>query len=275
MVFDSELCYMTIDSEKSYKLIFASNCRSCSESYFLTNCTTCNSCFDCDGLENASYFFQNQQLSKEEYLAKIASLNLNDFISSRSQRKQRTTILFSENCSGDHIRNSKDSTYCRDANTIENCKYCTWFSNSQHCYDIYSRGQNSEMCYESVAIGDGNYGVLCCANVDSNSRNVLYSMHCRSCKDCFGCCGLSEQQYCIFNKQYTKEEYENLVAKIITYMQETGERGEFFHPSLSPFGYNETVAQEYYPLEKNDPLLKRYQRSDYESPKPVSDKVIQ
>ena len=30
-------------------------------------------------------------------------------------------------------------------------------------------------------------------------------------------------------------------------MQETGERGEFFHPSLSPFGYNETVAQEYYP----------------------------
>lgn len=31
-------------------------------------------------------------------------------------------------------------------------------------------------------------------------------------------------------------------------MQETGERGEFFHPSLSPFGYNKTVAQEYYPL---------------------------
>jgi hypothetical protein len=31
-------------------------------------------------------------------------------------------------------------------------------------------------------------------------------------------------------------------------MQTTGERGEFFHPSLSPFGYNETVAQEYYPL---------------------------
>jgi len=32
-------------------------------------------------------------------------------------------------------------------------------------------------------------------------------------------------------------------------MIETGEWGEFFHPSLSPFGYNETVAQEYYPLQ--------------------------
>jgi hypothetical protein len=31
----------------------------------------------------------------------------------------------------------------------------------------------------------------------------------------------------------------------------TGERGEFFHPSLSPFGYNETVAQEYFPLSNN------------------------
>jgi hypothetical protein len=32
-------------------------------------------------------------------------------------------------------------------------------------------------------------------------------------------------------------------------MMSTGERGEFFHPSLSPFGYNETVAQEYYELQ--------------------------
>lgn len=31
----------------------------------------------------------------------------------------------------------------------------------------------------------------------------------------------------------------------------TGERWEFFHPSLSPFGYNETVAQEYYPLSQD------------------------
>jgi hypothetical protein len=33
-------------------------------------------------------------------------------------------------------------------------------------------------------------------------------------------------------------------------MQTTGEWGEFFDPSLSPFGYNETVAMEYFPLKK-------------------------
>ncbi|USN57470.1 MAG: hypothetical protein H6766_03385 [Candidatus Peribacteria bacterium] len=66
---------------------------------------------------------------------------------------------------------------------------------------------------------------------------------------CFGCDGLRNKEYCIFNQQYTKEEYNELAPKIIDHMKQTGERGEFFHPSLSPFGYNETVANEYYPVE--------------------------
>ena len=31
-------------------------------------------------------------------------------------------------------------------------------------------------------------------------------------------------------------------------MKKTGEWGEFFPSSISPFGYNETVAMEYYPI---------------------------
>jgi hypothetical protein len=65
------------------------------------------------------------------------------------------------------------------------------------------------------------------------------------------------------NKQYTREEYEKLVAEIIEHMQTTGERGEFFPLSLSPFGYNETVANEYFPLTKEEALSKGYKRSDY------------
>jgi hypothetical protein len=90
--------------------------------------------------------------------------------------------------------------------------------------------------------------------------------------DIFGCVGLRNQSYCILNKQYTKEDYEIIVAKIIEHMKNTGERGEFFHPSLSPFGYNETVANEYLPLEKADLTASSsafstygYQRSDYSS----------
>ena len=76
-------------------------------------------------------------------------------------------------------------------------------------------------------------------------------MNCFNSKNIFGCIWLhSNQSYCIFNKQYTKEEYEVLVPKIIEHMMKTGEWGEFFPSSLSPFGYNETVAMEYFPLSR-------------------------
>ncbi len=47
-------------------------------------------------------------------------------------------------------------------------------------------------------------------------------------------------------------EYEELVPKIIYHMKETGEWGEFFPIEISPFGYNETVAMEYFPHSKQE-----------------------
>jgi len=75
-------------------------------------------------------------------------------------------------------------------------------------------------------------------------------MECHHCHDVFGSVGLKMKQYCIFNKQYSKEEYEKLVAKIIEHMQKTGEWGEYFDYATSPFYYNETIAKEYFPLDK-------------------------
>ena len=93
---------------------------------------------------------------------------------------------------------------------------------------------------------------------------------------CFGCIGLhNNEQYCILNKQYTKEEYETLVPRIIEKMRKDGEYGEFFPSSLSPFGYNETVAQEYYPLTKSEAIKDGvFSWSDYESPFPTVEKII-
>ena len=68
----------------------------------------------------------------------------------------------------------------------------------------------------------------------------------------FGCAGLKHKEYCIFNKQYTKEEYENLVPKIIEHMKKTGEWGEFFPMSLCPNNYNDASVQDFYPLTKEE-----------------------
>src|SRR3989344_2458468 len=77
----------------------------------------------------------------------------------------------------------------------------------------------------------------------------------------------NDLQYCILNKQYTKEEYEALVPRVIEHMNNmpyTDQQGriykygEFFPPEFSPFAYNETIAQEYFPLAKAEALERGY-----------------
>jgi len=82
--------------------------------------------------------------------------------------------------------------------------------------------------------------------------NVYYCDLTNNSKNLFGCIALNHKEYCILNKQYTKKEYEDLVPRIIVHMQKTGEWGQFFPLSICPFGYNETVAQEYMPLTRKD-----------------------
>ncbi len=48
----------------------------------------------------------------------------------------------------------------------------------------------------------------------------------------------------------SQNEYETLVPKIIDHLRATGEWGEFFHPSISPFGYNETIGADDQPLDR-------------------------
>jgi len=77
---------------------------------------------------------------------------------------------------------------------------------------------------------------------------LLYTELCNNSNHCFGCIGLRKKEHCIFNTSYSTQEYESLVGKIIGHMKNTDEWGEFFPHHLSPFGYNETVAEEYFPM---------------------------
>jgi hypothetical protein len=71
---------------------------------------------------------------------------------------------------------------------------------------------------------------------------------------------LRNKKYCILNKQYSKEEYENLLPRVIAhmdampYISTNGNQyafGDFFPPDLSQSGYSETIANEYFPLNKD------------------------
>jgi len=49
--------------------------------------------------------------------------------------------------------------------------------------------------------------------------NSEYCFNCHGCNNIFGCVGLRKKNYCIFNKQYSKEDYEKLRVKMIEHME--------------------------------------------------------
>ncbi len=268
---------------------------SCIKSHLMWDCHNCQDCYGCVGLRNKSNCIFNVQYSKEEYKEKIKSYVNGSYQTQKNNLKlffemtikyprKFADILLSQNVSGDYIHHAKNCHYCFDvANKVEDCKYCAYaFSNMSSCYDVYAGGVNYEMSYETTASGENAQRLFMCA-MTWTSSDMYYSLFCNKSSNCFGCVSLSNKKYCILNKQYTKEEYEELLPKIIAQMNEMPyidvvhneyKFGEFFPPELSPFAYNETPAEEFFPLPKNEVLNKGYTWRDKEKSKyPITLKV--
>lgn len=273
-------CYECLNLDKCYDCTYvldSSNSESC---YFSYNLNGCKNCILCSNLVNKSYCINNKQYTPEEFAAMKKGIFVNgtalrNFINNfydllkKSIRKENTNIQ-TENSLGDYLKRCKDCAYSFDGENGENLKYVISFGNSKDSMDCYAIGfQDTARCYES-AIAKWNSKIFFSFN-NTNCDNIYYCDSNIACQNCFGCVGLRNKSYCIFNKEHTESEYKQLVPKIIEHMIITKERGEFFPWSLSPFGYNETVVMEYFPLTREEALAKWFKRSDYEAPFPKTD----
>jgi len=261
-------CVECINCSNSRYLYF---CENCSDSNFLSYCKNCLDCFMCSNLKNKQYCFKNKQLSKEEYKNLVSEYNLGSnsikekAISDFSEINKKTirkylNIVNSPRCSGDNIMNCNNSTSCFGVKNTENVKYLWDVMEYKDSMDAYSGGRNSQLVYECTATAAA-YNCSFCVRA-SDSSDISYSMRVKNSRNLFGCIGLENNEYCILNKQYTKEEYEELVPKIIEHMKRNKEYGEFFPMNLSTYEYNETVAQEYFPLSKDEVLAKGLKWND-------------
>ena len=124
---------------------------------------------------------------------------------------QAVTGLDLENCEfTDYTYQSKNCYFCFDSYELENSMYCiqSWGKNLVDCQVI----TECELCYECADTNRcyGSTYLLSC----NSCRNCHFCALCMSCSDCFGCVGLTHKQYCIFNKQYSKEEYDKKVNEL-------------------------------------------------------------
>ena len=281
-----ELCYDCVDCHKCYDLKGSQDCINCHSSAFLRDCIGCKNCFLCVGLRQKEFCFQNQQLSKAEYQKKLAAIDLGSYSKYQQFKPQRTELekkhTFKafhghnlQNCLGDYLYNCKNVTYSFDCEDVENAQYCFQVVlGAKDIYDIYQYGTNLQQSYEGAINGENGYHLLFCFSCDINCSDMIYCANALSAKNCFGSVSLKHNRYCILNKQYTQEEYEKMVPKIIAHMQKTGEWGEFFPMQTSCFGYNKTSAQLYYPLKKEAALKKGAPWSNHEATVGQNDHVI-
>ena len=272
-----ETMYECYSCTRCFKLLFSEYCIDCLDSSFLSDCRNCSDCFGCVGLRNKQYHIFNKPYTKKEYEAEILKINLGNYevlqeIRAKYEKFKESIprkYMFEKNtvnCTGndlDNAKNCKFSFEVRDG--AENCKYLLVCGRRiKDSYDMFAGGEKCELAYSSIAFSSQNIAFADGARECIDSE---YISSCRSCRHVFGCVSLDNKEYCILNKQYTKEEYGKLLPKIKKHMNETPyvdkvgkvyRYGEFFPPEFSYCAYNNSLAQDYFPLTKEQALTQGF-----------------
>ncbi len=263
-----EFCYDCIKINHCSWLFHSQNCSDCANSQYLINCISCHDCYNCSNMVNKCYCINNKQYSKEEYLNIIKDVKCEDLWDIIYEWCKQGK---SENCIWNGIYWCKNAIFCDEVAESKNIKYVVECTGMEDVYDgLWSW---SKLCVETYIWWNSYHSwMLYNSRYNRESRYLLYS---DNCNNCFWCVWLKDKSYCIYNKQYTKEEYNRLVPEIIGDMIRRGQRWEYFDPQLSYFWYNETVAMIYYPpLNKHEALKMWYKRSNYEAPLPHVEKNV-
>ena len=250
---NSDTCYGGFTSSYLYSCFWCEYSKNCQNSYFLYDCRDCSDCFMCTNLRHKKHYFLNQPLNKGAYETKIAEINLGsrDVLSKYKKEfeelKKKAVHRPNHNerainSTGDYITNSRNCYECPFVRDSENLAYCVSGYRNKDSYHMVG-GDSIENSYE-VNVATNSYSLKFCYFTEE-SRDLEYSFDCTKCENCFGCVSLKNKRFCIFNRQYSEEEYWRLVDEIKTKMFEDGEYGEFFAPHVALVPYNLSSAMSY------------------------------
>jgi len=93
----------------------------------------------------------------------------------------------------------EDSLYIYTALGIKNCVDCFNVNYSELCYECI----DCNKCYKTLFSQESN-----------ECRDSFFLYSCRNCSNCVSCVNLINKQFCIFNEQYSKEEYSRRLKEL-------------------------------------------------------------
>jgi hypothetical protein len=267
--FDEQV-YGSFSVDKSFASTYSVYCEELINCDFMYDCRSCSDCFGCVGLRSKRFQIFNIQYSKEDYKKERAKYDLGSYevcksVANHFDRmilqypRKYAVIRNAPSCTGDNLVNAKNCKYVFQAlDDIENCKYAFVLGRgAKECQDVAAAAFKASRLYDSAMVIT-SYNVFFSYRI-RDSHDAYYSRECFNCEYIFGCAGLKNKKYCILNKQYSKEDYEKLLSKIIESMkimpfEDSKGRiysfGEFFPPEHSLFPYNSCWANDFFPLSK-------------------------
>jgi len=266
----SELCYECIDVRECFKCMFSEQCESSSDLMFCYNMRNSNNCLFCTNGRNVSNAILNVKYSKEEYEKKKRDIlssydNLEKAKREFEELKSKTIVKYAtqtkcNNVTGNYLYNCHDGIRVFDTTGTKNCSYLADAEESIDSHDCNNFYYKNELCYNMM-------GVLQSSRCKNSafifySNEVEYSDNCHNLTSAIGCIAIRKGEYMILNKQYSKEEYEKVKAHIDEQLKRDGLYGQFFPPEYAPFGFNETLGHDFYPITKDEAKARGFKWQD-------------
>lgn len=220
----SEMCLECVDGNDLYDCQYLQDCHGCARCSYCLDCFNCKDCFGCFGLRHKQFCIFNKPYTEADYHAKLAELKKHPpakvlkILAPEFEKHPRIyarLLRGADQCFGDYIYFSKKCFQCYNVRNVEDSAYvseimnpeqgsatsmdCTFVTNVSNCYECQTVSQASNCNFLEH-----------CANCSDSE----YLRYCYNCSNCFGCVYLSNKEYCILNRQFTRDEYLVALAEI-------------------------------------------------------------
>ncbi|MDA1038209.1 MAG: hypothetical protein O2877_00795 [bacterium] len=250
---DTSAVFLSSESSKSHSVLHSHriyNCRyvresfDCMDSVFLFDCRNCKNCFGASNKRNAEYVWFNEQLSKSEWERRRAEVDLGSRRVVEDHMRHFEKLLLeesvwpesfnfgSEDAIGDYLNQATRCYYCFDSEKGAVDNYWSAWMYGAPTQNAFCWGAvNSSECYLCVSSPESSR--LKCSYRSTRCEQSEYLFGCIDCVNCFGCIGIKNKQFCILNKQYSEEDYWNLVDQLKCQLLEDGSYGEYFPTTMA------------------------------------------
>ncbi len=239
------------------------SCYDCIDSAFLFDCRNCQNCFGATNKRNKQFLFFNEQLSEDEWHDKVSKIDLGkrsvlEEYTKKFHDLMREQAVWPENFS-ERTENSTGE-YLTDVTNVKD----GWFvgNKSQNCQNVFVVPDSSEEIFDCGGMfGSSNMYMSVASNASSgckfcyltnHSQDLEFCIYCNNCENCFGCVSLQRKKFCIFNKQYTEEEYWQRVDELKCAMLDRGEYGEYLPLKYSASYFPESGSRAIFHTDEND-----------------------